>query len=268
MRCKSSYKLVLKMNKDSYIIILSPAKTLNESVKYLNVKHSTPRFTEKTNQLVELLKQYSQRDLEALLGVSPKIAKLNLERYARWQPIHSDANSAPAILTYAGDVYEGLNVDDFSVDELLFSDQKIFILSGLYGVLRSLDLIQLYRLEMSTRLPINNRNSLYDFWGIDITDFLLAQVGNGFLVNMASQEYSKAVDHKPFGSRFITVEFRELRPDGLKVVPILSKRARGLMARFAVKNRVENVEQLKLFDYEGYIFSEPNSSETHWVFIR
>lgn len=252
----------------NYRIILSPAKNMRGTVNAINSKPTIPIFIDESKKIVNWLKSLSPVELRKLLNVSQDIADLSFTRFAKWQLPFTTENSTPAILTFAGDVYRGLRATDFSADELEFSNRTIFILSGLYGILQALDLMQLYRLEMGTKIQLGGHKSLYDFWGDSITEFLHKKIGDGYLVNLASQEYSRVVDASRFGNRFITVEFKEYRPEGLKTIPTLSKRARGLMARFAVKNRIVNVDELKLFDYEGYSFSDPLSNETNWVFVR
>lgn len=252
----------------NYRIILSPAKTLRKNLKAKQMDFTTPVFLEKSQAIVSQLKTYSPVELRKLLNVSQDIADLNFTRYAEWHLPFTPQNSTPAILSFAGDVYQGLMATDFTDDELEFSNQTIFMLSGLYGIMRALDLMQPYRLEMGTNLKIGQQNSLYEFWGSSITNFLQQAVGDGYLVNLASKEYSRVIDHKVFGDRFINIEFKEHRPEGLKVIPILSKRARGLMARFVVKNKIANVDDLKLFDYESYSFSDLLSDNTNWVFVR
>lgn len=227
-----------------------------------------PVFLDRAQELVKQLKTYSPVELKDVLDVSQDIADLNFTRFANWHLPFTPENSTPAILTFAGDVYEGLQATDFTDDELAFSNRIIFMLSGLYGVLRAFDLMQPYRLEMGSKIQVGQHKSLYDFWGDSITGLLDQNVSDGYLVNLASKEYSRAINDKHFGDRFITIEFKENRPEGLKVIPILSKRARGLMARFAVKNKIVNAEDLKLFDYEGYSFSDPLSNATKWVFVR
>lgn len=230
--------------------------------------YSEPVFLDRAQELVKQLKTYSPVELKDVLDVSQDIADLNFTRFANWHLPFTPENSTPAILTFAGDVYEGLQATDFTDDELAFSNRIIFMLSGLYGVLRAFDLMQPYRLEMGSKIQVGQHKSLYDFWGDSITGLLDQNVSDGYLVNLASKEYSRAINDKHFGDRFITIEFKENRPEGLKVIPILSKRARGLMARFAVKNKIVNAEDLKLFDYEGYSFSDPLSNATKWVFVR
>jgi hypothetical protein len=255
-------------NNTNYCIVLSPAKTLRSNLKVANKNYSMPVFLERSKLLANQLKSYDPFELKRLLGVSQDIADLNFTRYANWHLPFTPENSALAILTFAGDVYEGLLATDFTDEEMAFSNRIIFILSGLYGVLRALDLMQPYRLEMGCKIQVGQHKSLYDFWGDSITNFLDQNVNDGFLVNLASKEYSRVINNKHFGERFITIEFRENRPEGLKVIPILSKKARGLMARFAVKNKIFNAEDLKLFDYEGYSYSDLLSTATKWVFVR
>ncbi|HOK86337.1 MAG TPA: peroxide stress protein YaaA [Tenuifilum sp.] len=255
-------------NYTNYCIVLSPAKTLRSNLKVAGKNYSEPVFLDRAQELVKQLKTYSPVELKDILGVSQDIADLNFTRYANWHLPFTPENSTPAILTFAGDLYEGLQATDFTDDELAFSNRIIFMLSGLYGVLRAFDLMQPYRLEMGSKIQVGQHKSLYDFWGDSITGLLDQNVSDGYLVNLASKEYSRAINDKHFGDRFITIEFKENRPEGLKVIPILSKRARGLMARFAVKNKIVNAEDLKLFDYEGYGFSDPLSTATKWVFVR
>lgn len=252
----------------NYRIILSPAKTINEHLCKVDLMVTTPEFLDEAKAIVNQLKSHNPIELKKILGVSQEIADLNFARYGCWHLPFTPSNSKPAVLAFAGDVYVGLKATDFSANELEFANNTIFILSGLYGILRALDLMQPYRLEMGTKLKIGNNKSLYDFWGNKITLLLEKAVGDGYLVNLASREYSRVVDSKQFGSRLIEIEFKEYRPEGLKVIPILSKRARGLMARFAVKNHITDVNNLKHFDYEGYSFNDRLSDSTKWVFVR
>lgn len=250
------------------IFLLSPSKTLTVlSNDSCNV-YSTPEFIEKAKKIVGQIKGLSHKELEQLLGVSSKIAFLNWQRYQNWNFPFDLTNSKQAILYFYGDVYEGLNSADFDHADFEYAQNHIRIISGLYGILRPLDLIQPYRLEMGASFMVDNKLSLYNYWSKDLTDRLIKEIGvQGHIVNLASKEYFRAID-KRVEDRVINVEFRENKPDGLKVVPILSKRARGLMARFAAKNKIQHVEDLKLFDYEKYIFHDPLSTDKKWVFIR
>ncbi len=250
-------------------MVVSPSKSLSE-IRNENCKIFTqPRHINKSAQIVNELKTVSVDDLATLMGISPKLAEINWIRYQKWSIPFNLKNSRQALLSFSGDVYEGLKSKDFDIDDFKFSQNYLKILSGLYGLLNPLDLIQPYRLEMGSSFRVHGKQSLYSFWSQTITKDLNVLLGtNGVLVNLASNEYFKAIDLKLLKSRVIHIEFRENKPDGLKVVPILSKKARGLMARFAIKSKISDVESLKLFDYEGYMFSEPLSSDNKWVFIR
>lgn len=250
------------------IFLLSPSKTLT-ALKNSNCDTFTiPVFIEKSQKIVNQIKLLSHNNLEELYDASSKIAFLNWQRYQEWKLPFNLANSRQAILYFNGDVYEGLSVVDFDFEDFAYAQNNLRIISGLYGLLRPLDLIQPYRLEMGTSFRVDNQKTLYNFWSNDITTFISEELGNnGRIVNLSSNEYYKVIDRK-LEKKVIHFEFRENKPEGLKVVPILSKRARGLMARFAVKNKIINVDDLKLFDYENYIFYEPLSTENKWVFIR
>jgi len=253
----------------SFKIVISPSKSLS-NIKNENCRtFSQPRFIEKSVSLVNLLKKISPKDLGLLMGISPKLAELNWVRYQKWTVPFSVENSRQAILTFSGDVYEGLNANDFGETDFDYSQHHLRILSGLYGLLSPLDLIQPYRLEMGSSLLSAKNQTLYDYWSKLITESLNSELKQGeILVNLASNEYFKAIDQKRLKAKILNIEFRESKPDGLKVVAILSKRARGLMARYSIKNKISNVENLKLFDSEGYMFNEPLSSDSKWVFIR
>lgn len=250
------------------VFLLSPSKILSVLENSMCNFFTTPFFIEKSQSIVSQIKQLSHEELEQLLDVSSKIAFLNWQRYQEWKLPFDLNNSRQALLYFYGDVYEGLNAVDFDTLDFEYSQNHIRIISGLYGLLRPLDLIQPYRLEMGSSFKVNNKISLYDFWSKDVTVFLSEELGNdGRIINLASNEYYKVVDKKLVG-KMLHIEFRENKPDGLKVIPILSKRARGLMARFAVKNKIVNVDDLKFFDYENYMFYEPLSTSNKWVFIR
>lgn len=252
-----------------FLIVLSPSKSLSEIKNEKCKSFSQPMYVGKSVQIVNELKTISVNDLAKLMGISSKLAELNWIRFQKWALPFSLKNSRQAILTFSGDVYDGLKSSDFDVDDFTYSQNHIRILSGLYGLLNPLDLIQPYRLEMGSSFLINGTQSLYDFWGQTITNDLNLALGNrGVIINLASNEYFKAIDLKLLKSKIIHIEFRENKPDGLKVVPILSKKARGLMARFTIKSKITDEESLKLFDYEGYMFNEPLSSDNKWVFIR
>lgn len=231
--------------------------------------YSAPIFIDRAALLAGELKKLSLLELQNLLGVSFRLAQQNWERYQNWSTPFSLSNSRQAILSFSGDVYDGLSVNDFNAEDFLYSQNSLRIISGLYGLLSPLDLIQPYRLEMGSSFKVHGTGSLYHFWSQSITEYLNGLLnGDGTIINLASNEYFRSVDIKGLKPRIVNIEFRENRPDGLKVIPILSKKARGLMARYAIKAKITNAESLKLFDYEKYRFSDPLSTTGKWVFIR
>ncbi|MDX9848204.1 MAG: peroxide stress protein YaaA [Tenuifilaceae bacterium] len=253
------------------IIILSPSKTL-DSIKVKEQPNATqPNFLAQSEIIVERLRRLTIDDLKELMGISPTLARLNFERYLKWQLPFDEKNSHPALLTFKGDVYEGIDVKDFTKDDLAFAQQTVRILSGLYGVLKPLDLMQPYRLEMGTKIEINKDSNLYEFWQKTLTDHfnkLLASDTENTLVNLASNEYSKAINIKKLKGNVITPVFKEQKGNELKTIAIFAKRARGLMTRFAIKNRLDKVEHLKTFAEEGYVFSPLQTKGSTWVFVR
>jgi uncharacterized protein len=253
------------------IIILSPSKTL-DSIKVKDKPKATqPDFLSQSEILVKRLRKLKVDDLKELMSISPTLARLNYERFLKWQLPFDEQNSHPALLTFKGDVYEGLDVKDFSKDDFAFAQQSVRILSGLYGVLRPMDLMQPYRLEMGTKIDIKKDNNLYEFWQETLTKHfnkLLESDKETTLVNLASNEYSKAINLKKLKGNVVTPIFKEQKGNDLKTIAIFAKRARGLMTRFAIKNRLEKVEHLKTFAEEGYIFSPEQSNGNSWVFVR
>jgi len=205
------------------------------------------------------------------MGVSPKLARLNFERFLKWQTPFTQKNSTPALLLFKGDVFEGISANDYTDNDFKFAQKHIRILSGLYGVLRPLDLMQPYRLEMGTKIDVGENNNLYEFWKEMLTKHfnnLLKDDAENTLVNLASNEYSKALSLKKINGNVITPIFKEQKGNTYKTIAIHAKKARGVMTRFIVKNRIEKVEHLKSFTEEGYIYSSEHSKENDWVFIR
>lgn len=253
------------------IIILSPAKNLDFGSAIKPVQHTLPAFTEKSVVLAEELKKYSPEKLQKLMGISPKLAILNWERFQNWTKDFDPSHARQAILAFNGEVYNGLRAGNLSEDSLYYAQDHLRILSGLYGVLRPLDLIQPYRLEMGTALRIGKHKDLYSFWGRDIlTDLngLKKELKSDILINLASQEYARAALTDQFDGRVITPVFKQLKGERLTTITIFMKKARGLMTRFILENRIEDPEELKLFDQEGYFFDANMSNETKWYFIR
>ena len=254
------------------LFILSPAKRIISS-EYGNASrsHSQPDLVLHAAKLVSLLKSYSPNQLSDLLKVSDQLAVLNAGRYAEWSVDHSPENSRQAIFSYDGDVYRGLNPQTFDDLQLDYAQRHVRVLSGLYGILRPLDLIQPYRLEMGTRMPNPCGNSLYAFWRSLITNGIQKEFerqGTSVLVNLASDEYARAIDPKRLDASLVTPLFQEWHGGKWEIIPIHAKRARGLMARYAIINRIDNVEMLKAFDSEGYAYDQASSDAGNWVFRR
>lgn len=250
------------------LTILSPAKTLNIEKQELVSGYTIPTFLENSERLVSELKKYSPKRLSALMKINSKLAQLNYERYQVWQPEFNLTNAKQTILSFKGDVYNGLGAETFNREDFDFAQDNLAILSGLYGVLKPLDLMMPYRLEMGTALKTRKWKNLYDFWGNSITEKIDQMLGGDALINLASKEYFKAIDQNALNTRIITPVFKENRNGTYKFVHIFGKKARGLMTRFIIQNRITEPEKIKLFDLEGYYYNDPLSSEHEWVFTR
>ena len=253
------------------LTLLSPAKTLDLDSGLLDLEFTQPRLTSHTEALIESCKQLSTLDIKALMTVSDQIAELNRKRFAAWQSDATLPAARPAALMFKGDVYQGLDAASLSGDDLQFAQQHLRILSGLYGVLRPLDLILPYRLEMGTRLKNSRGNNLYAFWQPALTELIqhdLAQSQSDVIINLASDEYFKAVDIKQIKAHIIKPIFWDYKNGQYKVISFYAKKARGLMARFIIKNRLHNPESLKDFSIDGYYYDAINSNPTDWVFKR
>ena len=213
----------------------------------------------------------SPQQIGELMHLSDKLAALNVARYGSWQPDFTPANAKQALLAFKGDVYTGLAAEDFSEEDFDFAQAHLRMLSGLYGVLRPLDLMQPYRLEMGTKLANARGANLYEFWGERISDWLneaLAEQGDDILLNLASNEYFGAVKRKALNARIIDTEFKDLKNGQYKIISFYAKKARGLMARYVIKERIRDPEQLKAFDYQGYRYSAEQSKPDSLVFLR
>jgi len=251
--------------------ILSPAKTLDYETAPTTKKSTQPLFIEQAASLIESARELDPEGIRALMGVSEKIAALNHERFMNWQPDFSLRNAKQSVLAFKGDVYTGLQADTLSQDELAFAQKHLRILSGLYGLLRPLDLMQPYRLEMG--LPFKNSvgKNLYEFWGEQITQTLNKHLnisGSRVLVNLASNEYFKAVKPKLLDAEVITPQFRDLKNGQYKMISFFAKKARGVMARFIIQEGMDDPEGLKDFSGDGYYFSAEHSLGNNWVFLR
>jgi cytoplasmic iron level regulating protein YaaA (DUF328/UPF0246 family) len=253
------------------IVVLSPAKSLDFTTPPTVAAHTQPDFLDQSQVLVDRLRQLPPPAISELMGVSDALAVLNAERYASWRLPFTPENAKQAILAFNGDVYEGLNAPTLSPAALDFAQSHVRILSGLYGVLRPLDLMQAYRLEMGIRLANPGGKDLYAFWGERIVDALnaaLAETGASALVNLASEEYFKSVRVKKLAVPVVQPVFEDWSGGRYKVVSFYAKRARGLMARHAVVKRLGKVEGLKKFSEEGYAFDAAASDAVRWVFRR
>lgn len=253
------------------IITLSPSKGQDFTTPAKTKQHSIPDDLDDSKLLIREMRKVSADELQAMMSVSENIATLNVERYRKFKTPFTPDNAKQAIFAFKGDVYSGIGAEDFSADDLAYAQQHLRILSGLYGCLRPLDLIQPYRLEMKTRVKNPRGDNLYQFWGEGITDSLnreLATQQEPVLVNLASNEYFKSVKPKLLQGRLLTINFKESKNGKTRVVSIFAKRARGMMAGYILRNRIENAEALKKFKEGGYRFSKADSDDKQWTFVR
>ena len=252
------------------LTVISPAKTFGQG-KCAVAKHTRPELLSESNKLVSYLKGMNESDLRKLMDISQSIAKLNIERYAKWKKLLKPEQAGRALSVFRGDVYRSLDSDSFNKGDFEFAQKHLLILSGLYGVLKPLDLIQAYRLEMGTRLKTDKGDSLYQFWGDKITRILnreLKKDKSGVLINLASNEYFRAINEEKIEGEIITPLFKEKRGGAYKIIGIMAKRARGAMARHIIKNRLRAASALKRFDYDGYSYRDDLSDGNQWVFAR
>ncbi|MCK3658582.1 hypothetical protein A4G18_07615 [Pasteurellaceae bacterium Pebbles2] len=253
------------------LAIISPAKTLDYESAVQKFEFSQPQLTEYSADLIEICRQLSPAQIASLMSISDKLAGLNAARFAEWQKTHNEDNARAAIYAFKGDVYTGLEVETLSQDDVLFAQRHLRMLSGLYGLLRPLDLMQPYRLEMGTKLQNSKGKDLYQFWGDVITQNVqksLDEQGDNVLINLASDEYFKAVKPSLLKAKVIKPVFLDAKNGKYKVISFYAKKARGLMCRYLIQNRLTEAEQLKGFDLGGYWFDESASNATEWVFKR
>lgn len=253
------------------LVVISPAKNLDTDSPIPTLHCSQPQLLDQAQLLVEQLQTMPPHQLSDLMHISDKLGQLNYERYQHWQRPFNKGNARPAILTFAGDVYQGLGAHDFNSDDVAFAQQHLRILSGLYGVLRPLDLMQPYRLEMGTRLANARGKDLYAFWGDRITESLNQQIqktGATALINLASNEYFKSVKGKMLAVPIIEPVFKDWKNGQYKIISFFAKKARGLMSAYIIKSKLTNVENIKSFSDGGYQYSEAMSSSSKWVFTR
>lgn len=251
------------------LIVVSPAKTLDFETPPVIDKYTLPALLDDSAELIDQLKKLSPDDIGKLMSISPKLATLNSNRYFDWTLPFNAENAKQAVLAFKGDVYTGLNAGTLNKSELDFAQNHLRILSGLYGVLRPLDLMQAYRLEMGTKFNNHRGVSLYQFWGDIITDLLnkdFKKQKNNVLINLASTEYFKSVNTKKLNAKIITPVFKDQKNGVYKIISFYAKKARGLMSRYIIQNKLTDPEAIKGFNLEGYTFKE--SIDDHWLFIR
>ena len=251
------------------IILMNSSKTLDFQHKARISKQTSPELEKDAALLVKQLKKLSAAEFSKLLKTSEKLTELNIQRYANWQTKAKKSNAKQALLAFRGDIYSGMDVDDYKIKEFNFAQKHVRILSGLYGVLRPLDLIQPYRMEMATKLATTRGKNIYDYWGTRINEILkalLKQEKSGVLVNLCSQEYFKAVKSDLMDVKVITPAFKEFKGGSYRFVTIYAKKARGLMCNYIIRNHLDRLEDLKSFNVAGYKFNQNISSDTEWVF--
>ncbi|RPG64004.1 MAG: peroxide stress protein YaaA [Flammeovirgaceae bacterium TMED290] len=250
-------------------ILISPSKTLNFDSQIKSKFNSESRLMDETKVLHKILLKYTSNDLKNLMSVSDKIAELNFNRFKNWEDPTSSEDSRQAVYAFKGDVYSGLEADTIEEDKFDYLQNSLRIISGYYGILRPFDKILPYRLEMGTKLENENGSNLYKFWGDKITDLLNHDIEDSdIVVNLASEEYFKSVNKKKVNSKIITPVFKEFKNGSYKVIAIYAKKARGLMSRFLIDRKSNNIDDIKLFDNDGYSFDGNLSSENELVFTR
>lgn len=253
------------------LAIISPAKKLDFESEPITDAHTQPILLKDAEVLAKKAKKLSRADLKSMMGISDKLADLNHQRFQDFKPPFNLANARQAALSFAGDTYVGLDAPSLKKKDLEYAQDHLRILSGLYGVLRPLDLIQAYRLEMGTKFSINGKEGLYDFWDNRVTDQLNAATRSHKdrrVINLASNEYAKVVRPKALEGEIVTPVFKEIKDGQARVLGLFAKRARGMMARYMIVNRVETEKKLKAFSDGGYTFQPDQSDTTTWIFTR
>lgn len=253
------------------ILLISPAKKMQTVQSPHKNLFSNISFPEESGQLINSLKEYTPKKLASLMNINASLAELNCQRFSDWTSEINGENGTPAIMAFNGDVYRGINALNFSEADLVFAQNHVRILSGLYGILKPLDLILPYRLEMGTKLTIGKSKNLYEFWRDTLTDSIKEELHSDarkVIINLASKEYSKAIDFKKINAEVITPDFREYKDGKYKFFSVFGKYARGLMLSYVVKNQLLSEEQLKFFDTEGYAYNDLLSDGKSWIFSR
>lgn len=251
-------------------ILLSPAKAIDISKSLNTTNSSVPKFLPEAESLINKLRKFTPKKIGKLMSLSKDLAELNYQRYQQWKGITSqnELNGQAAAL-FNGEVYRGLDAPSLTEKELMLAQENIRILSGIYGILKPLDIIYPYRLEMGTKWAVTpSKSNLYKFWGTKIAEALNAENHDGVIINLASSEYFKAVDKKKLKGKVITPVFKDFSNGEYKMVMVYAKKARGFMARYIIKNNITDAEQIKSFNTEGYLFDANQSTDSEWVFTR
>jgi uncharacterized protein len=253
------------------IVILSPAKTLNMEKAVNTVLYTKPAFIKEASILMKRLKKYTPPEMEGLMKINSELAEQNFIRHLMWNEEHNLSNAKQALLAYNGAAYQGISPYDLNDHQLTFANDHLRILSGLYGVLRPMDLIKPYRLEMATKLKNKQGNNLYSFWKHKLTNYFkeeLHKQNDNILIDLASKEYSSAIDISRINAKVITPIFKDYKRGTHRVITIYAKRARGLMSRFIIENSIVLPSEIKEFGEEGYCYNEYLSTDVEWVFTR
>jgi len=253
------------------LIVVSPAKTLDYDTPPKTKTFTIPDYLDDSAELIHRMREFSALDISELMHVSSKIAELNFDRFEAWNKNFTEKNAKQAVLAFKGDVYTGLDAESFTAKDFQFAQKHFRMLSGLYGLLRPLDLMQPYRLEMGTKLSTDRGKNLYEFWGSKVTEGLNAQlkkIKSDKLINLASNEYFKVVKPKELKGEIITPAFKELKNGDYKMIGVYAKKARGLLSRYIIKNQLSDIEDIKSFDIDGYKFNKKLSRDNNWVFTR
>ena len=253
------------------LIVLSPAKTLDYSIDPKS-NHTAPQFLSQSSKLIKTLKEKEPKDIASLMGLSDKLASLNFDRYQSWKASKVVSNNTkPSMLVFKGDVYQGLDAENFNSNQLKFAQKHLRILSGLYGILRPMDVIKPYRLEMGTKLQTPKGKNLYEFWGSSIQDNVLDDLSSqksDLLINLASKEYFSVLGKMPDYVNVISPVFKDYKNGKHKIISFYAKRARGLMAKWIIQQKIKDFEKLSDFNLDGYYYSEKESTLTEPVFLR
>ena len=253
------------------LIVISPAKTLDYSTPPITKKFTIPDYLDDSQELINRARNYSTLDISEIMAVSTKIAELNFERFKDWHTPFTPENAKQAVLAFKGDVYTGLDAETLKAADFTYAQKHLRILSGLYGLLRPLDLMQPYRLEMGRKIETDRGKNLYEFWGNTITDGLNKQLkksGSSYLINLASNEYFKSVKPKLLNAEIITPAFKDFKNGEYKMMGVYAKKARGMLSRYIIENKLTNIDDIKQFDLDGYVFNKKLTDGNTWVFTR